>query len=204
MPMIPAEAEGRILDNLYPLPDLQPNPSGRKGFEVNMIYDSPTGVVFSEDHSFRYSLWRKWSKSRPPLLFIGLNPSTAGQFKNDPTITRGMVRAANWGFGGFLVGNLHPFVSADPSKLPAANRPEEFTANDEYLQAMIKISGKVMIGWGSFNVPGIQDRAGQVLELIPEPFCLGLNADGNPKHPLYVKYSQELIPFIIKSGKEKE
>ena len=55
------------------------------------------GAIFSEDRKYRYVLWRVWNLSRPIFLQIGLNPSKADERINDPTITRGIVRAdSSW------------------------------------------------------------------------------------------------------------
>ena len=43
-------------------------------------------ALFSKDRVYRYALWRIWDLKKPKVLFIGLNPSTADEIKNDPTI----------------------------------------------------------------------------------------------------------------------
>ena len=42
----------------------------------------------SSDGKYRYSLVREWDKEKPKVLFIGLNPSTADEKTDDPTIRR--------------------------------------------------------------------------------------------------------------------
>lgn len=37
------------------------------------------GAKFSEDRNYRYALWRIWDESKPMVMFIGLNPSTANE-----------------------------------------------------------------------------------------------------------------------------
>ena len=44
-------------------------------------------AVFSPDRTYRYLLIRRW-ESAPPLVWVMLNPSTAGAFADDPTIRR--------------------------------------------------------------------------------------------------------------------
>jgi hypothetical protein len=156
---------------------------------------TPQGAIFSDDGKYRYSLWRLWSQVRPMLLFIGLNPSTASSSMNDPTITRLMVRANNEGFGGLLAANLYALVSTNPNALLSTSDsigPE----TDEYLQRLIRISGKVMCGWGSFAAAMARSTA--VLRMIPEPWCLGINSDGQPKHPLYMKYDTPIVRYEVK------
>jgi len=154
--------------------------------------DIPKGAIFSEDRKYRYALWRVWNLLRPVLLLIGLNPSDANELKNDPTITRGVVRADRAGFGGLLMANLYGYVSTDPKALlENYNTVGELT--DHYLKQMIAISGRQLCGWGSF--PPVVQRAPTVLTMIKEPYCLGINADGQPKHPLYISYDTPMMKY---------
>jgi len=165
--------------------------------EVDIDLQSPKGAIFSEDRKFRYSLWRMWGREKP-LLFIGLNPSTANEIKNDATITRSMSRAVKLGFGGLLVGNLYSLVSTNPKELLGdgdfGHAIGEF--NDYYLREMVRLSGQIICGWGSF--PAAKLRVETVIKMIPEPYCLGVNADGQPKHPLYIGYDTPMIKFPMK------
>lgn len=153
----------------------------------------PKGAIFSDDRKYRYALWRIWSNNRPLLMLIGLNPSKANEFINDPTITRGIVRADKNRFGGLLMGNLYAFVSTDPNELlKNSDFVGEFT--DYYLQKMLELSNsKALCGWGSFKPVTL--RAPIVLSFIKEPYCLGVNADGQPKHPLYVSYNTPMVRY---------
>ena len=47
---------------------------------------SKSGAVFSDCRKFRYALWRMWDEDKPLVMIIGLNPSTADEKVNDPTI----------------------------------------------------------------------------------------------------------------------
>ncbi len=152
------------------------------------------GAVFSEDRKYRYALWRMWSL-RQPLLLIGLNPSTANEISNDATITRCMARAAREGFGGLLMANLYAYVSTNPKILLGSS--EEFIGveNDAYLKQMIALASRTVCGWGSF--PAAIIRANAVLNMIKRPYCLGINKDGQPKHPLYISYEVPMVEYAI-------
>ena len=153
----------------------------------------PKGGIFSHDRKYRYVLWRIWNLRRPILLQIGLNPSKANEMIDDPTITRGIVRADNENFGGFLMANLYAYVSTQPEVLlKNGDYIGEYT--DYYLKQMIEISEKQLCGWGSFKP--VKHRASIVLSMIKDPYCLGVNADGQPKHPLYVGYKVPMIKYI--------
>lgn len=75
-----------------------------------------TGANLSECRRYRFSLWRIWDEALPYALFIGLNPSTADETANDPTITRCINFAKDWGYGGIYMANLFAYRATDPSE----------------------------------------------------------------------------------------
>lgn len=81
-----------------------------------------TGAEFSPCKTYRYALWRRWSDA-PPVLFVMLNPSTANESQDDPTIRRCISFAKQWGHGGIIVGNLFAFRSPYPTDLSNSHRP---------------------------------------------------------------------------------
>lgn len=56
-----------------------------------------SNAEFNKDRTHRYALQRKWGKGERHILFIGLNPSRADETFNDPTITRCINFAKDWG-----------------------------------------------------------------------------------------------------------
>src|SRR3954469_17706712 len=82
-----------------------------------------TGARFSADGLYRYALWRVWDADRGLCNFLMLNPSTADETVNDPTVARCARRARSWGYGGLVVTNLFAFRATDPSGLRAAPDP---------------------------------------------------------------------------------
>jgi len=160
----------------------------------------PKGAIFSDDRKYRYSLWRIWSPNKPLLMTIGLNPSVASEISDDPTITRLQSRAYKAGYGGLLMANLYAYISTNPyALLKGGDFIGEYT--DYYLRQMIEMSDKQLCGWGSFNP--VKYRASIILRMIKEPYCLGVNADGQPKHPLYVGYDMPMIKYFVR-GNEVE
>jgi hypothetical protein len=161
------------------------------------------GAIFSEDRKYRYALWRVWNPSKSLLMTIGLNPSVASEIKDDPTITRLQVRAYKEGYGGFLMANLYAYVSTDPKALLSIPTDPKVLLNngdaigeftDYYLKQMVMLSERQLCGWGSFK-PVIY-RASEVYKMLNNPYCLGINADGNPKHPLYISYDTPMVKYI--------
>lgn len=162
---------------------------------MNPWDDTLTGAIFSEDRKYRFALWRRWNKIRPLMLLIGLNPSKADEVRNDPTITRGISRANKEGFGGFFMGNLYGLVSTQPEAL-LKNSDSVGELTDYWLEEMIKASVRQLCGWGSFKA--VKQRSALILSMIREPYCLGINADGQPKHPLYISYDTPMTRYLLK------
>lgn len=83
----------------------------------NLFETSEDNAFFSSDRKHRIWLCRIWDSTKPRIMFIGLNPSTANETSNDPTIRRVKSMANSWGYGGVYMMNLFTFISTDPKKL---------------------------------------------------------------------------------------
>jgi hypothetical protein len=144
-------------------------------------------AVFSPDRKYRYALWRIWDERKPVCMFTGLNPSTAIENTDDPTIRRGVSFAGSWGYGGFCMANLFAYCSKDPDVLSAGDciGPD----NDAWLVYLAAHSDIVVACWGHWDFPG---RAETVRKLIPHLYCFGLTKQGQPKHPLYLPRGTKL------------
>jgi len=70
-----------------------------------------------------YQLRRKWDSEKPTLAFIMLNPSTADEVEDDPTIRRCVGYAEDWGYGELIVGNLYAYRTSDPEELNKVENP---------------------------------------------------------------------------------
>ena len=152
----------------------------------------------SEDDRYRYLLTRQWDVLRPPLPVVMMNPSKAGAFVTDPTITRCVGFARRDGYGGLEVGNLYGFRATNPDDLLTADDPAG-PDNDRMLADLASLSPLVVVAWGALaaRMPG--GRAGEVAAILTrggaELRCLGVTKDGHPRHPLYVRADAPLIPW---------
>lgn len=81
------------------------------------LFNKNDNAFFSSDRVHRIWLSRIWDEDKPRVMFIGLNPSTANETSNDPTIRRVQSMAKSWGYGGVYMMNLFTFISTDPKKL---------------------------------------------------------------------------------------
>ena len=83
----------------------------------------PRHAVFSPCRTYRYALSRVWAADKPYALFIGLNPSTADETLDDPTIRRCIDFAKRWGYGGLVMANLFAYRATDPAVMKRAAEP---------------------------------------------------------------------------------
>jgi hypothetical protein len=159
-----------------------------------MIPESNT-AVFSPCRLYRYTLWRRWSTVGEPdkfLQVIGLNPSTADETQDDPTIRRCIDFAKRWGYGALCMTNLFAWRDTLPENMKKAADPvgEE---NDRWLAAVAGAAGMTLAAWGKHG--SHLGRAKKVLAMLPQVHYLKLNGDGSPGHPLYIKGDTLPKPF---------
>lgn len=154
-----------------------------------------SGAIFSACGTWRYQLWRRWSNT-PLFVVVGLNPSTADETHNDPTITRCIGFAKREGYGGLLMLNLFALRATSPQALKCFWDPIG-PENDEVIGAVCQNLDRIVVAWG--NQGGYWGRDRKVCNLIqtstPHIQCFGLTQQGHPRHPLYLRKTTPLIQF---------
>lgn len=139
-------------------------------------------ALFSACRTYRYSFWRQWG-SGGYAMFIGLNPSTADEKNDDPTIRRCIGFARAWGYGALCMTNLFAYRATDPAEMKKAIEPVGWD-NDRILTTKAAGAGVVVAAWG---VHGAYKGRGQSVRLlVPNLHFLRLTKDGHPAHPLYL------------------
>ncbi len=150
-----------------------------------------SGARFSVGRQYRYALWRVWEPALGCCNFLMLNPSTADESTNDPTIERCQRRAQRWGYGGLIVTNLFALCTTDPAGLRRAPDPIG-PGNDAAIIAAARSAALVVCAWG--NHGAYLGRAGTVRTLLARlgtvPFCLAETKCREPAHPLYLGYDR--------------
>lgn len=149
-----------------------------------------SGATFSECKKYRYALWRIWDKAKPVVMFIGLNPSTANESENDPTIRRVVSMANSWGYGGVYMMNCWAYIATDPTLLKTNEFSNEW--NNNTITATASKCKTIVFAWGSFEIVKRLGRDSELIEMFPNAKCLMKNKNGSPRHPLYVKGDTEL------------
>lgn len=157
-------------------------------------------ATFSDDRVYRYTLTREWDEKLSTVAFIGLNPSTADQNMDDPTIRRCIGFARRWGYGRLLMLNLFGFRATRPKDLYAMYENSRVLAIGE-MNHPVHIHGYlnqfnaslVIAAWGKClnNHGAAFAHVSQGIRLS----CLGRNKDGSPKHPLYLRGDCDPQPF---------
>lgn len=158
--------------------------------------DAASVAVYSDCERYRYSLTRIWAPG-PRVSFVMLNPSTATEVQNDPTVERCERRARTLGFGGFRVTNIFAWRDTDPRKMRAAKDPIG-PDNDAAIADAATWCDTLVCGWGTH---GAHLNRGPCVERLlrgtEKPLHhLGLSKAGHPKHPLYIAYVQQPVIWL--------
>jgi hypothetical protein len=152
------------------------------------------GAVFDATENYRYLLWRNIAddggnvfSDQGILLVIMLNPNTADETRNDPTIRRCIGFAKSWGFHRLEVVNLFAVCAEKPPMLRKFQNPIG-KHNDLIIQERLAQAGRVIVAWG--NHGRLLGRDADVLSRLQPGIaleCFGTTKSGMPRHPLYVR-----------------
>ncbi|WP_204950675.1 DUF1643 domain-containing protein [Methylopila capsulata] len=157
------------------------------------------GAVFSQCGRYRYRLDRHIGGGGPPVTFILHNPSTADAVADDPTLRRAMGFARKWGCDRLVLVNPWARVATKPNELWITSDPvgpENDAYIDQAIGEMIQQGGFLVCAWGVIRPPkpvwpvavkrvlSIRER---LRACSADVRALGLNNDGSPKHPLYLR-----------------
>lgn len=163
-----------------------------------------SSCIFSPCRNWRYTLERWWGDEGAYANFLCLNPSTADEERNDPTVTRCCNYARAWGYDGCIVTNIFGLRSTDPHALLSASDPIGID-NDEHILDVALSAGIVIAAWGAWGK--VLDRGRSVamhLSRVGIPLhCLGVTKEGYPRHPLYLPASARPVLYDYASVTSK-
>lgn len=147
----------------------------------------------SSDRVYRYRLSRFWADG-PRVIFVMLNPSTADENVDDPTLRRCLGFAKAWGFSGLDVVNLYALRATDPMKLWKVDDPVG-PENDRYLREAGASGAPLVAAWGAHA------KDARVQEVLAIPgfdrlTCLRVTKRGYPSHPLYLPRGLEPVAWL--------
>jgi hypothetical protein len=169
------------------------------------------GAFFDPNEvNFRYALWRLFKEpddfeNMKIVSFIGLNPSTADEVKNDPTVTRCVNFAKSWDFDGMFMLNLFAYRATEPKELKATYEANKYRLGvvgyftDEWILSVCDLSNMVIACWGGNGTYLSRDK--EVLFMLEnecekEVYALGKTKEKHPRHPLYLKRSSKPEKYV--------
>ncbi|MBN8902782.1 MAG: DUF1643 domain-containing protein [Rhodospirillales bacterium] len=178
----------------------QHDPGGK--VRLRVAADTVSDAAFSADDRYRWWLERRWDGmpigSGGLPVQIGMNPSTADIDCNDPTVAGCCDRARRWGYGGLVMLNAFGYRATRKEDLLAVDDPVG-AENDATIRRFAAAAPLVVVGWGQ-PPQSLRGRGAAIARLLAEigvqPMCFAINADGSPKHPLYVRRDAPLVPWV--------
>lgn len=162
-------------------------------------------TIFSQCRRYRYTLWREFggeliwdgvNKQKDGFVqFIGLNPSTADETLDDPTIRRCIGFAKAWGYGAMCMTNLFAFRATDPKDMKAQTDPIG-PDNNDWLCRIGDEAETIVAAWGTHGSHlGRDEKFRQIWgnNVTRKLHCLKKTVGGHPSHPLYLPKTSKLI-----------
>lgn len=151
---------------------------------------------FSPCRNYRYILTREWNPNLPPFMVIGLNPSTADENRDDPTIRRCIGFAFRERCGSLIMTNLFGWRDKSPAAMKKQPNPLEHEKGANF-RAISEQAAKAKIVVAAWGIHG--NHKGQDVKLMLEykgPIqCFGFTDDGHPYHPLFLPKNQPLQDY---------
>lgn len=176
------------------------NPGGK--VKIALAAGVHGDAEFSRDGRYRPRM-RRWTGDVFPdryVLFIGMNPSTADASANDPTCAREWQFTLREGYHGMVKTNVGDYRATNPKDLMAAGLSVSSPENLPTIRQSAAGAALVIVCHGKLNPP-LALAAKAILAALHEDgvdlWCFGTNADGSPKHPLYLRADTPLIRYQL-------
>lgn len=146
--------------------------------------------------NFRYQLTRRWepakfTNSPDTIVWCMLNPSVANAREDDPTLRRCISYSQHWGYNALCIVNLYALRTPDPGLLKNLGYPQG-PDNWKHIDLATRHANtaRAVLAWGSNVHCAVYARAvARTIAANIGVYTLGLNKDGQPGHPLYLKKS---------------
>ncbi len=183
------------------------------GGKVKIALDLLTrgSARFSECGFHRTRLERIWGSERAPaVLFVGMNPSTADETANDPTVARECDFARRWGFERLVKVNWASRRATFPKDLLLPGLQVTCAENLQVIEEEARLADLVVLAHGVTHrklEPIMAESLRAVLRGAadqPEKVvALGLTKEGFPRHSLYmpkdaIRFKFPLAEFVAR------
>ena len=187
------------MDDLFSRPQDRHDPGGKVRLAVSG--DVVSRAEFSPCGRYRTFLERRWDGlafgSPGFVAWIMMNPSTADEQVDDPTVRRCRDFSRRWGFGAMVVLNSFALRATKPAMLLQAEDPVG-PGNDAAIRDGAKRAARVIAAWGLPPKP-LRWRGAQIAAMLAEEGvraeALKVTASGEPGHPLYIAGDTLPVPW---------
>jgi hypothetical protein len=181
------------------------DPGGKVRLKVSG--DVVSQAEFSPCGRYRYTLERRWDGkpfgSPGVVAWLMMNPSTADEQVDDPTVRRARDFTRRWGHGAMVVLNAFALRATRPAMLLEAEDPVGRPENDAAITRWAKQAEMVVAAWGLPPKP-LWGRSLEVAALLAaagvQPVALKVTQSGQPGHPLYIGGETRPVPWIAPAG----
>jgi hypothetical protein len=175
------------------------DPGGKVRLKVTS--DVVSRAEFSADGRYRTVLERRWDGqpfgSPGIVAWLMMNPSTADEQVDDPTVRRARDFTRRWGFGAMVVLNAFALRATRPAMLLEAEDPVG-PGNDEAILEWSRRADRLVVAWGLPPKPlrgRSRDLAAMLAGAGVQPMALRVTQCGQPGHPLYIAGDTLPVPW---------
>ncbi len=169
-------------------------------------------AVFNDERTHRYMWKRVWSKDKPMVAVLMLNPCLSDNIVTDTTtalVVNNIARLEK--YGGVMIVNLFSKLTTKLNFRWNSDEELNDTENDAYIKKAVEECDMTVLAWGkgvSTN-KRIEKRVDKVLQLIKEyEGKLYLISDGDREglHPLTpsIRSHWTLQPFHYEKPKDEQ
>ena len=134
-----------------------------------------------------------------PIICFGINPSTANDKEDDPTILKIRKIASENNCDGWIMLNLYPQRATNPNDMHKKADNDLNKKNYEAIRSVFNIypNALTLASWGNAieKRKYLKDCLKEILAIAPDRkwVCRGkLTVKGNPRHQLYVPDNTKL------------
>lgn len=159
-------------------------------------------AIISDCRKYRYALTRKYYGNKC-CMFIMLNPSTADECIDDPTVRKCTLFADSWGYGNIIIVNLFALRATDPKEIYWTEDPVG-PDNHKHVKEILEQSifwdkFLVVCAWGNHGRYMEQNSAmiGWLEDQSVKPHYLKMTKKKEPSHPLYLPKKLKPIPWEV-------
>jgi hypothetical protein len=156
-------------------------------------------TFFGPTKAYRPLLTRSWTKHpKRRWLWVGMNPSTANAISDDLTIRKEIEFTIQGGGDDYAKCNIMDYRATHPQDLLKLGADVRSSENMYILREQAALADRIIAAWGRLD-PKFEYYAAETLITLrasgKKIFCLGRTANGSPRHPSRLAYSEKLEKY---------